>query len=101
MCRVPCSPSCDHSSGNLHYAPASHIGLRASLKLSDCADAAEEPIGHQILNKGLAFPGEWSGTAEVLVGPCPNGIPPRRLDRHCGASVVAAMAALTVRRRIP
>jgi hypothetical protein len=46
----------------------------------------------KIIQKGLAFGCERSGTVTVPGGDQHLGILPRRLHRHCGASVVAALA---------
>src|SRR5262245_64766827 len=50
-----------------------------------------------MIQKELAFRGEWSGSVTVPDANSPSGILPRRPPGHCGASVVAAPIAVANR----
>jgi hypothetical protein len=52
-------------------------------------------LGHSALQKGLAFGRDWSGTVVRLGRQGCSEIPPRRLYRRCGASVVRRDAVMS------
>jgi hypothetical protein len=54
-----------------------------------------------MIQKGLAFQRERSGTVTVPGAKSPFGILPRRPHGHSGASVVAAPIAVEIEWRIP
>jgi hypothetical protein len=81
-------------------------GRRSRGTQGDCpCGSGHDPFGlktsNKMIQKGLAFQRERSGTVTVPGAKSPFGILPRRPHGHSGASVVAAPIAVEIEWRIP